>query len=338
MSTFDNYTIFGMHSNAERYSWAAYHLFVALSSLIGDTLILYASFQKDAFRLNKFIVTVIRCIAVSDLAYTIVRVLPGTISLIAGKWVLGNGICIASVYLYNFIYLAGMFFITVLTTSKLLLLKYPIRCAILTSNTALQICSLALIPPLTIPMIMLIVDNEDVTFDYRLYVCSYGFKAEPWKKILPPLSVFILFLPNFVLIATTIPTLRYLAVARKSARRVRGSVPWQGALTVVLTATTYCVSTLPLCIQFIGKMFFTDPRGMFHFQFYRLAMFTAMINIMSNFYIYALTVKSFQRFLSSKVLSILSNFSPATEVVPSIGKYILHFKLRLVFVDSQRPD
>ena len=62
MSTSTNYSDikFGLHNNAERYTWAAYQLFVLLSSLIGDTLILAASFQKDAFKINKLIITVIQ--------------------------------------------------------------------------------------------------------------------------------------------------------------------------------------------------------------------------------------------------------------------------------------
>ena len=54
---YGNYTAFGMHSDAERYFWASYHIFVLLSSLIGDSLILVASLQKDTIKVNKFIVT-----------------------------------------------------------------------------------------------------------------------------------------------------------------------------------------------------------------------------------------------------------------------------------------
>ena len=64
---YGKFTEYGIHIAAERYFWAANHLFVLLSSLIGDNLILYASFQEDALKLNKFIVSVLQHIAVSDL-------------------------------------------------------------------------------------------------------------------------------------------------------------------------------------------------------------------------------------------------------------------------------
>ena len=121
MTNIDNYTIFGLHSTAERYTWAAYHLFVLLSSLIGDTLILYASFHKGAIKLNDFMVTVIQHIAVTDIANSIVGVLPRICSLIADRWVLGTTACYARVYLHYIVTTTSMSLIAVLTTSKLLL-------------------------------------------------------------------------------------------------------------------------------------------------------------------------------------------------------------------------
>ena len=303
----NNYTIFGIHSTAERYSWAAYHFFVLLSSLIGDTLILLATVKKDAFKLNKQIVTVIQYIAVSDLAFALTVVLPGALSLIANTWVLGGAMCSATVSLAYFIYLAGMSLIAVLTTSKFLLLKDPLRSANLTKKTAHQICSIALIPSLTVPISMLIVDKDDVGFNYITYNCKYWFRADIWKKVVPTLSILTMFIPNIVIIATTIPT---LVIAKASARRVGGSVPWQGTMAVALTAVVYCISTLPLFVFYIGKDFANqDPESTFQFHYYRISFFMSLINIMSNFYIYAMTIRSFRRFLFSKILSNLTIFS-----------------------------
>ena len=80
---------FGIQNPAERYGLAAYVLFVFLSSVIGDTLILLASFHKDAFKVNKLIVIFIRHIALADLAGVFSYGLPNIISLIADSWILG---------------------------------------------------------------------------------------------------------------------------------------------------------------------------------------------------------------------------------------------------------
>ena len=311
MITSNNYTVFGIHSTAERYSWSAYHLFVLLSSLIGDTLILYASFHKEAFQINHFIVTVIQYISVSDLAVAITGVLPGPITLIGNTWELGNAMCYATVYVRYIFYQAGMSLIAVMTTGKVILLKYPFRSPILNKKMAHQACGIAFIPSLAVLVCMLVVDRSDVAFDYKNYACNYEFKADIWQKLLLPIfSIFTMFIPNIVIVATTIPTLKYLYDAIKSARRAGGSVPWRGTVTVALTAIVYCVSSLPLCIYYILKDFVDEQlTSPFQFQYYRISYFVCMINIMSNFYIYTLTISSFRRFLLSKILANQSALS-----------------------------
>ena len=318
-----NYTVFGIHSNAERYSWAACHLFVLLSSLVGDTLIIHASCYKEAFKLNKFIVTVIQYIAASDIVYAIIGVLPRTVSLITNSWVLGDALCYARIYLGYFFYVAGMWLIAVLTLSKFLHLKYPAICGNWSPNMAHIICSLTLIPSVTMPILFLIVDKDDIDFDYRTYTCDYGFEATTWEKLFSVIAIIIVVIPNFVIVATTVPTLKYLADARKSARRVQGSVPWQGAATVALTSIVYCVSTLPTFVYFIGISSYIHLA--------RIAKFLLMINIMSNFYIYTLTIKSFRRFILSKIPSaaVQPTSSKTSRNKMSTGKQ--HLQVHIIF-------
>ena len=82
----------GMHSSGKRYIWATYMLTLALSSLIGDTVILVASRNRENFRLNKFLVTIMQHIAVCDISVSIVMILPTAVSLIANVWVFGNAL------------------------------------------------------------------------------------------------------------------------------------------------------------------------------------------------------------------------------------------------------
>ena len=304
MAVSSNQSNFGIQNDTERYFWASYHIFVLLSSLIGDSLILYASFQKNSFKLNKFIVAIIQHIAFCDLAYAVCSILPSAISLLAGSWILGDSMCYARVYLGFLIFPAEMSLIAVLTTSKLLLLKYPIKSKIWTKDKTYVngICCMVFLKALSFPLLFLIVDKDDLRFDLETYSCTYSFRAEIWKTLRPILSVMNLFIPNILIVATTIPTLMYLAAARKSAKRVRGSVPWQGATTVALTAIVYCVSTLPNFVYGVGERFVKDRlSNSFRSNFHRYSEFLLIVNIMSNFYIYALTIKSFREFIRAKM-------------------------------------
>ena len=298
---------FAIDNPGERYAWIGYHVLVLVSSLVGDTLILIATFRKGAFKVNTFIISVLQQVAVSDLVNAVFGTLPVLITLSANSWVLGDRLCYVTVYTFFFVYSAGMSLIAMITTSKFLILRYPLRAASWSAGRAHLVCTYVWLFALTNPVVKLAVDKDDVYFDYRNYGCNYNFSSDLWKRELLPMMVLCYFIvPNVVIVATTIPTLSYLAGARKSARRVRGSVPWQGATTVALTATVYFISTLPMIVYFIGKHFIRDQTGQFHTSFYRVSYFLMMINIMSNFYIYTLTIRSFRRFLLSMMGSTVS--------------------------------
>ena len=309
-----NYTDFGIHSNNERYFWAVYHAFVFLSSLIGDTLILYGSSQRNAFRLNKFILTVMQHIALTDLACAICNVLPKCVSLLANAWVMGETICYGRAFLGRLFYVVGIWLIAVLTVSKLLLLKYPIRCGSWTKKMAHIVCSITLIPTAILPILSMVA--QDVEFDYRIYVCDYVLNDVKWEKHIRFVKLIftaaIFFPPNVIIVATTIPTLMYLSDARKSARGVQGRIPWQGTVTVVLTAAVYCCSTLPTFIYHIISSS--------NAQAFRLATFSLSINIMSNFYIYALTISGFRKLILSKMATLLPISLQPIRKTASTGK------------------
>ena len=158
---------------------------------------------------------------------------------------------------------------------------------------------------------MLIGDKtkSNAHFDFRIYNCRCDFTDDFWKIALP-ITVFTFSLaPNLIIILTTVPTLKYLMTVRKSARRSQGRVPWQGALTVVLTAFMNTISTLPTALFLILQKFIKgqqDPSNWFHVKFLRICTILMMINIMANFYIYCLTISSFRRFLLSRIQLVVS--------------------------------
>ena len=310
-------SFFAIKNDTERYFWIVFRGFVLLSSLLGDSFILYASFQKDAFKLNSFIVIVIQYIAVFDIGGAIFGVIPTTLSLIANSWIFSDAFCHIQESLVLIIATIIAWLTPILTTSKFLLIKYPLRSASWTKNKWAHVVSwLSLVPSVLITTTKLIVDADDASFDFRVYECAYSYTANIWKTLMPILAFFALVLPNSILIATTIPTLKYLYKASKSARRVQGSIPWQGAVTVSLTAIVYCISYLPFSVYFVGKHFVQTR--FFEVHFYRVADHLASMSIMSNFYIYALTIKSFRRFLLSRVLAFNTTIT-SNEGGPTTG-------------------
>ena len=266
---YGKFTEYGIHIAAERYFWAANHLFVLLSSLIGDNLILYASFQEDALKLNKFIVSVLQHIAVSDLLLAFSCAFPAAASLLTNSWDLGNAMCYASVYVPMIAYSAGNVFIAIMSVGKLVILKYPeLRASHWAKKRGHQVCTSIWVGFLiTLPVSYLVLGKDDVHFSYRVYSCEYGYNAEAQAtKIIMPNSIFSMvfhLLPSCITIGCTIPILKYLVDAGKSARRVQATVPWQGAMAVILTAVVNCVSNFPLVVCYIGQRYSKESSASF---------------------------------------------------------------------------
>ena len=302
-----NFTLYGMQNDSERYSWAAYHLFVFLSSLFGDTLILIASF-KDRIKVNKSILIIIQHLAVCDLSLSIVQVLPAGISLFANSWVLGEFLCYFHVYLSYFVHSAGLSLVPFLTTCKLFILKRPVQTPDHDSSKAVKLLCFLIWMFSAIPTVLfLTLDKDDVYFDYRVYFCNYRFTADYWEKLLPILAIVHTLIPNIVIIATTIPTLKYLLAARKSAQRVGGSVPWHGALTVVVTAIVFVLANLPMSVLYMGRLYSKSFSSTSQFHFFRTSHYMSMINIVPNFFIYTFTIPSFRRFVLQLSSSLIAN-------------------------------
>ena len=296
--TFTNYTQYGIHNSAVRYTWVSYGTFNIVSSLIGDSIILVASTKYNAFKLHKTIVAVMQHIAVCDLI-TSVNLTLFIASLLAERNILGGFLCYVRAYVTYFSFPASFYLTAALTTTKAVLLKFPLQERHWTKRRAHMLCGVIWISSFLTPLLLLIVDKDDIQFDYKEYACNYMFSSDVWKYLRPIAGIFTSMLPSIIVVSTT----AWLIIeARKVAKRGRDSLRWQGLITVILTAVVYCLSVLPITLYHIMADFVKDdPKGWFHVYFYRFSLAVICTNVMSNFYIYSLTVSSFRKFLFSRV-------------------------------------
>ena len=298
-------TKYGIESDAERYCWAGFYLFVIFSSLIGDSIILVTSIRHKAIKLHKVMVAIIQHLAVCDLMVVISHVIPKFISIISNRWVLGEpiGYILATVpYYFN---TASILLISTMTTGKILLLKYPLRFGSTSGRRARQICWVCWGLSLILPATMFVVDLKDVHFSFVFYSIMYGFSSKSWKLLLPLTTTILGFLPTCLVVGTSI---YLLIIARQVARRGRESLKWQGITTTVLTATVFCVSWLPyLVMNIVGGFLKAEKEGVY-LAALRTVVTLVYLNTMSNFFIYCLTVDSFRGFVWSRLQILISLF------------------------------
>ena len=308
-SDYTNYTLFGLEDDVVRYVWAGWTLIVLLSSVLGDTIILVATIKYRAIKLHDITVMFIQHIAVCDLVLSVTYIFPGLVSLLTDKWVLGVIFCNITAYSSHFFFPVGCFLVCGMTTGKLLLLHCPLKARIWSSSQAHKVCTGIWLFCLTLPITQYLFAKDDAVFDLRKYNCTYGFFADVWRWLKPISFLVMGSVPSVTIIVAT-------GLLFKKAREItKATLRWRGSITLILVATAYSVAILPynlwgLIASFLEK----DTVSSHQLEWYRFSCTLLSINVMANFFIYSLTVRSFRTFLndmSSKMMPCFVQPTPA---------------------------
>ena len=292
-------------SSTEKFIWISYFLIVLLSSVLGDTVILVASIKYKAFRLHEFVVTVIQHIAVCDLLLGIRTVLFRMVPIMAEEWILGDILCYVNAYSSAYLFTASFLLVCVLTISKAVLLKYPLRTSSMTKQRAHLICALIWMCSLSLPLSWVIVDKDDIFIDARVLLCRYHFSAEIWQNLFLYVHLLIIGLIICVVCASAHSVI-ILAKAKRAGEKSGEVIKWQGVTTVVMTLIILIIAMVPTIIFHFFERSKSDED---QYKLYKSARITCalfMLNVMSNFYIYCLTVSSFRQFLRFRLQEITS--------------------------------
>ena len=313
--SYSNSTQFGIKNDVERFIWAGWLILIFSASILGNTIILVASIQFKAFKLHGVIVTFIQHIASCDLIISIFLVLSQSVSLFANmdEWFLGTATCYFRAYMSPFCNSVSLFLVCGMTVSKLLLLKHPLKARTWSRKHAHMCIACLWTLSLYSPIMAFSVDINDVYYDSRIYTCFIGFSSTAWKFLLPISVVLLTIIPTIVTIVTSALLIKHLIYARKVAKRTHGFVPWQGIVTVVLSATVYCVSFLPASAYLAARPYLESETGDENVQyFFRVGDTFKYFNVAANFFIYCLAVISFRDFLKKRIQALIRNVTCTT--------------------------
>ena len=303
----DNATFKGIKNDAERSVLVLWMLIVLISTFIGDGIILLATCKYKVLNLHKVLVAIIQHMAVCDLLQSVFRVFPVLLATVANKWILGETLC--HVQDNSMLMLAGFgtLLTCALTSVKLVHLKYPLIARTWSKNIGHIICVILWVfvtvsyAPIFIGKIFYV--RSTVYFSFESYECSYQHQsalAPSWYKVYFPISISAFhFLSYTILVVTSI---LILLCANKVRSRTGGRVGLEGTITVLLTVAIQFLSYLPLTLVFVSWM----SMGVQHSgKMWRAATFAVYLNIMSNFYIFCITMRSFRKFLRDRIFSVL---------------------------------
>ena len=69
----------------QRVPLAIYNILVVTLATLGNGVVLWASLQYNAVRLDKVTVFLVRNLALADILYTLIRIVPHTVNMVAGN-------------------------------------------------------------------------------------------------------------------------------------------------------------------------------------------------------------------------------------------------------------
>ena len=150
-------------------------------------LTIEASTKYRACKLHKVIVVIIQHIAVSDLLQSVVYLVPRVAAILSDGWELGDSLCLVNPYTMYIANSSSALLICAMTFSKLFILKYPLRSnTMMTRRFAHCICVGAWVLSPSFSLMNLIIDRNDIYFDYRNYVCDFrNVSSEIWRWLTP---------------------------------------------------------------------------------------------------------------------------------------------------------
>ena len=295
-----------IESTAEKFLLVAYLLAVLLSSLIGDSIILVASTFYKALKLRDCIIALMQNIAVCDLLLSLFLVLPTIVSLIAGKSAIGDihGFQFFIYLVYFSSLKSSNVLLCLLTTCKLSLLKFPLRTKSWNKEGIHVVCLIVWTVTITNTIVMVTCFDYKFHFSFVPYTIIMDLNPGLPEQYFNATDIIFNVVPTLVVTLTTIIILHHLHTSRRMSRRSGGSLRWQGMATVTATASVFVLAILPNSALhlffFAGVKVFSSADGRSNVMLSRCTYFVTFLNIMSNFYIYSLTVPSFRTFLREK--------------------------------------
>ena len=182
---YSDYNKSGMKNDVVRNIYGGWFIFAFICSLLGDSIILIASITYKAFNLHKIVVVVIQHIAVCDLLNASLNALPVAVSAFYNSG--GSSVSLNQIRFFITYYVNGLSasLVAALSLGKLLLLKYPLSASSWPARQAHKICAGIWIASLCNPALHLLIDKDDVIFDYRVYDCTFLYVSTIWKILLP---------------------------------------------------------------------------------------------------------------------------------------------------------
>eukprot|EP00116_Pleurobrachia_bachei_P006181 sb/3466443/ len=283
------------NSAFEHYLLIVVVLFVCICGILGNGFVVMATMCNKAFSGDNISIVFVRNLAIADLIYIFVQVIPeAAIRLNGHTWVMGDRMCFISAHAVYIPGAANISFIFTISLYRLLSCIFPFYFRESISLSKANALSGVIWSWSVIPSVMYLCHNTTAVFEPINSDCTVKFEsrskvdmiiAGPWV-LLPFIGIIVC-------------NLWLLVIASNAAARLGRSAK-QATLTIGVVSGLFVVSWLPYIARKLIIMT-TDSEANWHLRpdiiFYELSAF-------GNPIIYTIVNERFKRYLKSRILGI----------------------------------
>ena len=277
-----------------------YNAVSSILGLLGNGIVLRASFTRSAFRLDKITILLIQNLATSDFLYMLLVILPSFNSFIGSKWNLGDASCYMIGFAGTWLGSANLHFILFVAAHRFLKCVRPWRMRQVRKNH-INTVSLIIWVFSSLKMVILSAMGAQISYNKDIYRCGVDYigfgKKHP--TMLTILWVFGKWVP-FTLIM--ILNVSLMIISRKKFKKTTT----RGIVTIASISILLIVSWMPAQIYSImGAVQYSSIKTVKVFEI--MAYNFYLISVFGNPIIYGLQNKHFATFVKDRWKTISRN-------------------------------
>ena len=276
-----------------------YHIFATLTCLLGNTIVLVASYKYNSFNIDTSSLALLQNLAVADITLGVLREVPTLVSGLMRRWVFGLELCWSLGIFYWMPQVVETLTVSLISISRCYKLVFPRRPPILSSLRSTRAVCAGMWGIAAVSVTINIVFKLPVKFDVMASTCTlyhdHNFTMGSSARIIWLTSTALFFsLPCLLILSTN---LAMLGIATRYRFRRTGHVlPSAHAfLTVSLVAWGFLLSMLPAVGSVVVATFTPIP------PWYNVLVWEFLtINIWVNPVIYTFINVKFRRFVTRR--------------------------------------
>lgn len=271
----------------------------SILGLLGNGIVLHATFLKSAFRLDKVTILLIQNLATSDFLYMLVVILPSFNAYLGNKWNMGETSCYMIGFAGTWLASANLHFILFVAAHKFLKCIRPWRMRRVRKNH-INTISLIIWVVSSFKMVILSAMGAEISYNEDIYRCGVNYVAFGKKR---PLILIVLWILGKWVPFTLVMILNasLMVIARRKFKKTTA----RGIMTIASISILLIVSWMPAQIYSImGAVRYSSTRTVKTFEIISYNFY--LISVFGNPIIYGLQNQHFAKFVKERWRNVSS--------------------------------